>query len=243
AINRHSARVKGDSRRVPKTIIIAVRVNGHPCRALVDTGSQADLISSTLVDQLDLKKVELTRPLTLQLAVQGSRSKINYGSKVNMQYQGINEERYFDVANLTGYDLLLGTPWLHQHSVTVGFNEPKVIIGSKDSLPIGDGPLVTEVVSNSVELEEAVRERARKEILDYARPLFLKAADTPLPPLRKINHRIPLIDPNAAYKWRPASCPERFRPQWAEKRDAYLNTGRWRVSAESNASPMMILSK
>ncbi len=37
-----------------------------------------DFISSTVADQLGLKRIELAVPLPLQLAVQGSRSKINF---------------------------------------------------------------------------------------------------------------------------------------------------------------------
>lgn len=59
AVQRNSASVKGDARILPKPIVIQVRINGHPARALIDTGSLGDLET----------------PLGLQLAVQGSRSR------------------------------------------------------------------------------------------------------------------------------------------------------------------------
>ncbi|EKM74136.1 hypothetical protein AGABI1DRAFT_95849, partial [Agaricus bisporus var. burnettii JB137-S8] len=91
------------------------QINGHPARALVDSGSLSDFISSALVQQLELPKVELVKPLQVQMAVQGSRSKVNYGTTVSMTYQGIKGKRYFDVMNLSNYDLILGTPFLYQH--------------------------------------------------------------------------------------------------------------------------------
>jgi hypothetical protein len=39
---------------------------------------------------LGLEKKELRSPLVLQLAVQGSRSKVNWGVDVHFEYQKIN---------------------------------------------------------------------------------------------------------------------------------------------------------
>jgi hypothetical protein len=76
---------------VPKPLVVVVKVNGHPARALFDSGSLGDFVSSTLVDQLKLKKDALTKPIPLHLAVQGSRSMINYGTMVQFEYQTVNE--------------------------------------------------------------------------------------------------------------------------------------------------------
>lgn len=46
-------------------------------------------MSSTVADQLKLKWVELDKPLGLQLAVQGSRFKINLVINVKYLYQDI----------------------------------------------------------------------------------------------------------------------------------------------------------
>jgi hypothetical protein len=83
----------------------------------------------------------------------------------------------------------------------------------------------------------------RSELMEYAEPLFKKASETPLPPFRAINHTIPLIDEAKIYPWRPSKCPEKFREQWAEKRDAYLKTGRWRMTNATNTVPMLLIPK
>ena len=44
--------VKDFKRMVPKPVVVVVHINGHPARALLDTGSLADFISSTLAEQL-----------------------------------------------------------------------------------------------------------------------------------------------------------------------------------------------
>ncbi|KAG8681345.1 hypothetical protein FRC11_001229, partial [Ceratobasidium sp. 423] len=56
AVEQNASVVKDITRRVPKMIIIEVLVNGEPANAMLDTGSQSDLMSSTLADQLKLPK-------------------------------------------------------------------------------------------------------------------------------------------------------------------------------------------
>jgi hypothetical protein len=107
-------------RLVAKPPVIVAMVNGHHVRALIDSGSLGDLISTTVVDQLALKRDELAEPITLQLAVQGSRSKINHSVSSNLRYQDVNCRRTFFVTNLSGYDMILGTSWLFKHKVTIG---------------------------------------------------------------------------------------------------------------------------
>ena len=78
AVERNAAIAKDHTRLIPRPLVITVNVEGHPCRALLDSGSLGDFVSSTLVTQLKLKKHELKKSLPLQLAVQGSCSKINF---------------------------------------------------------------------------------------------------------------------------------------------------------------------
>jgi hypothetical protein len=136
AIQRNAAVTKDLTRTVPRPIVVTVRIDGHPARALLDSGSLGDFLSSTLADQLKVKRVKLNVPLGLQLAVQGSRSKINSGAKVKFQYQNISEDRYLDIINISSYDVILGTPWMFQHQVCVGLNPSHVVIGSDAALPI-----------------------------------------------------------------------------------------------------------
>jgi hypothetical protein len=140
SVQRNAARLKGASERLlPKPVVIRVNVNGSPMRALVDSGSLGDFISSTAVDQLKLKRTELDKPLGLQLAVQGSRSRINSCVNVDYSYQNIKGSRRFDVANLNDYDIILGTPWMYQHQVCIGMNPARIVIGSDKPLTIVSG--------------------------------------------------------------------------------------------------------
>ncbi|KAJ8457109.1 hypothetical protein ONZ45_g18448 [Pleurotus djamor] len=243
AVQRNAVVVKDEERTVPGPVVVTVKVNGKPARALLDTGSLGDFMSTTLADQLGgASKIALEKPIPLQLAVQGSRSKINYSCRASLEYQDVSEDRDFDVININGYDLILGTPWMFQHRVMVGLNPARVVIGSTEALPL-EGPGTTKVASMSMVFEEDRVERAREELMEYAKPLCLAMEDTPFPPFRAINHEIPLIDVNKVYKWRPSRCPEPLKEQWIEKKNAYLNTGRWKVASVGNAVPMMHVYK
>ena len=85
--------------------------------------------------------------------MQGSCSKVNSGTTAQLQYQDIDESRYFDIVNLSNYDLILGTPFLFQHKVLMGLNEAQVIIESPESVPIA-GSNITKLAAQVVELVE-----------------------------------------------------------------------------------------
>ena len=179
-------------------MIVIVNIEGQPARALIDSRSLCDFMSSTLVDQLKLNRNELTMPLNVQLAVQGSHSKKNYNVVCDFKYQAIKERHSFDIMNISGYDLILGTPFLYQHSVSLGFNPTRVIIGSDNSLPV-KGASVHKLVSRSTALREENLDEVREYLKELAKQLCKTVGETPLPPLRAINHWINLINEDMVY--------------------------------------------
>ena len=58
--------------------------------SLIDSRSMGDFVSTTLVQQLKLKKTELATPLPLQMACQGSHSGINHSVTTKFEYQKIS---------------------------------------------------------------------------------------------------------------------------------------------------------
>ncbi|KAG6858803.1 hypothetical protein C0995_013811 [Termitomyces sp. Mi166 len=171
AIQQNHAHWQNIGRHIPKPLVIVVKLDGHPVQALLDSGLLGDFVSSTTVKQLGLCKIELTDPVPVQLAVQGSRSRINYGATALCEYQGISYQKYFDVMNLQGYDVILGTPWIYQHSVTFGLN------------PSREGLGVARLATHAVNIYDDTLKLVRQELRDYAEPLCQAAGDTPLPPL------------------------------------------------------------
>jgi Retroviral aspartyl protease len=233
---------KDPSQIVPKPIIITVEVNRHPCCALLDAGSLGDFISGFLVDQLKIKKTELNKPVMLNLAVQSSRSKIKSTVTIEMGYNKIRESRTFDVININSYDLILGTPWLYQHKVKIGFNPIMVEIGSIVALLMKKSTS-TKFLASAITPILSDLEAARDELHRASDHLCKDVNETDLPPFWAINHTIPLIDENKIYSWHPSHCPEVFRGQWAEKCDAYLRSGQWQITSAENTVPMLLIPK
>lgn len=222
---------------MPDPIIVVANINGQPARALLDRGCLADLISANLVRQLVIEPEELAKQ------IQGSRAKTSTGCRAELQYQTVKAIQYFDIVNLLHYDLILDTPFFYQHKVNIGFNPTTVLIGSDRPLPIV-GSDIRALESRAAEVYSDQLEKARQLLRDCAKPIAsTDASDTPLPPLREINHQIPLKDTSATIPWRSSRCPEALRGLWAQKRDAYLKTGRWRMSNARNTSPMLLLTK
>ena len=71
-----------------------VTVNGHKAKALFDTGTMGDnLISGKFVSTFQIPTQDLDIPISLKMAVKGSRSIINYKSQPLIQV-GDENRRY-----------------------------------------------------------------------------------------------------------------------------------------------------
>ena len=131
---------------------------------------------------------------------------------------------------------------MYQHKVSIGLNPARIVIGSDEPVQIMAGKDAKSLLA-AVTFEDPKMVKAREELMAYAEPLCRVVEETELPPLRAINHTIPLIDENKTYSWRASKCPEIFREQWATKRDAYLKSGRWKMSTARNTVPMLLIPK
>ena len=64
-----------------------------------------------------------------------------------------------------------------------------------------------------------------------------------LPPLRAVNHSIPLINPDAQYASRPPRCSAALFPQLREKTQRYVDAGWWKPAHGRNAVPLLSIPK
>ena len=112
-----------------------VKINGVKAYTLFDSGSTTDSISPdfTRVAQVPVKTLE--EPVTLQLGCVGSRSKINYGTEIGLEFASITNDTYLDVANLDKYDSILGTPFLRKHGISLDFENQEIVIRGKLRIP------------------------------------------------------------------------------------------------------------
>ena len=83
------------------------------------------------------RTLELEVQMGLSLAVRGSHSKLNYGAWADLEIGPIKVKNYFDLVNLDHHDVVLGTPFLWAHGLTVVFEEDGYLIhkGRRLSIP------------------------------------------------------------------------------------------------------------
>lgn len=135
----------------------------------------------------------------VQLAVQGSKTKVSHTIETHFEYQNISGHRDFKLMNIHDYDIILGTLWIFQHQVTFGLNPPNIIIGCSKPQEL-KGNNMYKLKLSSVRINEGDRlTKVHQELMEYTCLLFKDASETLLPPLQTINHSIPLIDENICY--------------------------------------------
>jgi hypothetical protein len=130
SVSNHRVRHKGTpgsqphrDPRLQKCIEVSIEINGLQARALLDPGSTTDMVSPDFVRVAKLVPLELEEQMALQLAVIGSRSKINYGTWAQTKLGPINEQRYFDISSVDDYDVILGTPFCWANGISPIFEE------------------------------------------------------------------------------------------------------------------------
>ncbi|KAJ7503829.1 hypothetical protein B0H11DRAFT_2222444 [Mycena galericulata] len=68
-------------------------------------------------------RIKLAQQVTLQLGCVGSRSRINFGTRIPVDFGGIKGYVYFDLVNLDRYDVIIGTPFLNRHGIILDFGK------------------------------------------------------------------------------------------------------------------------
>ncbi|KZT19656.1 hypothetical protein NEOLEDRAFT_1077420, partial [Neolentinus lepideus HHB14362 ss-1] len=225
----------------PDPIVALTKINGCDARTLLDSGSMANFMSTMFGDIIHVSKTPLAWALPVQLAVMGSRSKINYCATARFQFEGIDCEKWFDIINVDDYDIILGTPFLFQHRVLMGLNPPSVLIGSPTPLPIV-GANISHIPSMAASLVESELDKLHQMLRSEAEDLTV-IASTGLPPLQDVNHTIPLVNKSAVYPWQPARCPEKYKEMFQRKKQQYLERRVWQLAQGNNACPMLVIAK
>ena len=94
----------------------------------------------------------------------------------------------------------------------------------------------------NTKLTESDVPRLRREWTQTCEDLFANQPDE-LPPLREINHKIPLIDESKTYHHRQPKCPDAFKPALMAKIERYTRAKWWIPITASRATPMMCIPK
>ena len=95
---------------------------------------------------------------------------------------------------------------------------------------------------NELKAEEEQLPDLRKKWVESAADI-LTGAPPHLPPLREVNHKIPLKDDNMRYTYHLPRCPDAMKTQLSDKIQRYTNAGWWEESNVPQAAPMLCVPK
>ncbi|KIJ33889.1 hypothetical protein M422DRAFT_264019 [Sphaerobolus stellatus SS14] len=112
-----------------ETISVFWDISGTKTHCLLDSGYEGIKISREFVRANKLPKFELEKPIILQLACVGSKSIVQYGLNAKILLSNEKYDEYFDMANVDYYDIILGTPFLHQFEILLDFKNNCVKLG------------------------------------------------------------------------------------------------------------------
>ncbi|KAF8240538.1 hypothetical protein L208DRAFT_1232345 [Tricholoma matsutake] len=209
---------------------------------LLDSGCTSDLIFPEFAISVNLKAHELEEPVPLQLGTVGSHWKINFGLFTDFEIGEIKNTHYFDVVNIDIYDAILGTVFMRKHSIVLDFECDKVHVDDLNEILFA----ICEELANKAKctgpLSKKDLPRLREEWKQSCQDILNGVPDK-LPPLRDINHHIPLVHEKKKYNYYHPKCPDLMRKPLTEKIARYCKAGWWCPACMEQAAPMLVAPK
>ncbi len=102
-----------------RCLAVFLEVTRYKAFTLCDSGCTTKLISHDFAHLVRPKLFELDEPITIQLGTKGSRSQIIYGTFAPFSFNSgkiaIAGRKYFNIANVDCYDIVVGTSFMRRH--------------------------------------------------------------------------------------------------------------------------------
>ncbi|KAF8197235.1 hypothetical protein K438DRAFT_1760024 [Mycena galopus ATCC 62051] len=103
-----------------------IKIGSTSAYALFDSGSNTDSMTPEYANAIGGVRIPLTEQVTLQLGCVGSRSQISFGTRVPVEFGGIQGHVYFDQVSLDRYDVVVGTPFMNRHGLVLDFGTREI---------------------------------------------------------------------------------------------------------------------
>ncbi len=194
--------------------------------ALIDSGSSGNFISQNLLKRLNLPRKRQDQDLKIE-TIQGKplgRGRIRHRSPPITLQIGCFHRETLSLLVLEGstVDLILGRPWLAQHSPTVRWESSEILKWSEScfqnclsNVPVPlAGTSHLQVNSTLVESPESLIQHVIPSDYMAFQDVFSKQAATQLPPHRPWDCAIDLLPGATLPKGRVYPCPSRSARQW-----------------------------
>ena len=124
----------------------------------------------------------------------------------------------------------------------------RTVARAKTNLPLGGEEKCIQVM-DTMHRGSSNYMQEPKNLQTLCEQWFTKYADIvngvplELPPLRAVNHHIPLISDNKRYHYHLPRCPDAMKPQLREKLRQYIKAGWWIPKMASQAAPLLCIPK
>ena len=118
--------IEATHRQKHDPLILSVQIMGHEVRALLDSGAQGNYFSPRIVNKLQIPWKQKDAPYRLS-AADGEAFKYDDGlvlretAPLLVTIQNRQERLECDIADISGYDLILGIPWLRESNPRVNW--------------------------------------------------------------------------------------------------------------------------
>ena len=128
-----------------QSISVFWEIGGVKAHCLIDSRCKGIMISPSFIRVVKIEPFPLENTISIQLAVTGSKSVINYGANATIKYEGRESKEYFNIINIDYYDAILGTPFLRKHEVIIDFInnclriKDKIICNQANKYKVGEG--------------------------------------------------------------------------------------------------------
>ncbi|KAF8234900.1 hypothetical protein L208DRAFT_1053679, partial [Tricholoma matsutake] len=218
-----------------------MKIHGLEANVLLDSGCTVDLVSPEFIVSANLKVHELEDPVPLQLGMVGSWSKINFGLFGEFKLGTIRANHYFDVINLNRYDTIVGTVFMRKYGLILDFEQDQQLSGMNEVLFI-----ICEELAESAKAQGPLAKKdipqLQEEWLEVCKDI-LQGVPERLPPMREINHQIPLVDEKKRYNYHLPKCPDSMQQPLTDNIERYCWAGWWRPARMEQAAPMLVVPK
>ncbi|KAF8230692.1 hypothetical protein L208DRAFT_1221824, partial [Tricholoma matsutake] len=219
-----------------------MKIHGLEANVLLDFGCTSDSVSPEFTVSMNLKVHKLEEPVPLQLGMVGSRLKINFGLFAEFKLGNLSGNHYFDVINIDRYDAIM-----QKHGIVLDFEQDKLRIQIRIQVVSDDwDEYIEEFTQDRYPKDEDLGKKdipqLWEEWIEAGKDILQGVLEQP-PPMREINHQIPLVDDHKKYHYHLPKCPDSMQQPLADKIERYCRAGWWRPARMEQAAPMLVVPK
>lgn len=245
-------------------------INGHTANILVDSGATHDYISSNFIKKHEIVTSVQKRDSTVALADGTTVKTSEVTGSLKVKIQHFTDKVKFHVFPLSGYDAVLGRPWLYRHNPAINWRQQVMEISNE-----GDSYIIRKSITFpsanpklEPQLSEFLNSRQVKDLKEFFILSVVEKTASPngapipppiaalvndyrdifpdelpgLPPVRSIEHVIETANENPIAKSSYRMSPKELS-ELKTQLDELLRLGFIQPSSSPWASPVLFARK